>query len=27
LVFSLGQAPFLMKHATETEPSEGPSNA
>lgn len=27
LVFSLAQAPFLMKHATETEPSEGPSNA
>jgi intracellular septation protein len=27
LVFSLAQAPFLMKHATETEPSEGPSKA
>lgn len=27
LAFSLAQAPFLMKHATETEPSEGPSKA
>ena len=27
LVFSFAQAPFLMKHATETEPSDGPSNA
>ncbi len=27
MAFSLAQAPFLMKHATETEPSEGPSNA
>jgi len=27
LVFSVGQAPFIMKHATETEPSEGASNA
>jgi intracellular septation protein len=27
LVFSLGQAPFLMKHATETEPSEDATNA
>ena len=26
MAFSLAQAPFLMKHATETEPSEGPSN-
>src|SRR5215469_12909797 len=25
LVFSVAQAPFVMKHATETEPSEGPS--
>jgi intracellular septation protein len=25
LLFSLAQAPFLMKHATETEPSESPS--
>lgn len=27
LAFSLAQAPFLMKHATETEPSEGSSKA
>lgn len=27
LVFSLGQAPFVMKHATETDPDEGPSQA
>jgi intracellular septation protein len=27
LVFSLAQAPFLMKHATETEPSKDSSNA
>jgi intracellular septation protein len=27
LAFSLAQAPFLMKHATETEPTQGPSNA
>jgi intracellular septation protein len=27
LVFSLGQAPFLMKHATETDPEQGPSQA
>lgn len=27
LVFSLAQAPFLMKHAMESEPSEGPSKA
>ncbi len=25
LVFSLAQAPFVMKHATETDPSEGPT--
>jgi len=27
LVFSLGQAPFVMKHATETDSDEGPSQA
>src|SRR6202000_1342400 len=27
LVFSLAQAPFVMKHATETDPEQGPSQA